>query len=605
MDDREGYADSWDWQEDEEVELTDSEIEESILGNYWNPEGEVIEDPYVLQEAAAVVPTDIPSLTPSKFTELAFMMPVDVGGGRMELRNFSFDDRRHMRRCYDTPSKRVLLMCGRQVEKSTLLGNISLCYSCMVPGFRTLYVAPSGRQADTFSKDRIKEPIDTSPLLRKFTTKMLSQNILEKQFVNRSKITLRYAFLNADRARGIPAWQLMLYELQDIMTDNIPVLEQCTSHAPEQWKRFVYSGTPKTLDNTIELFWSNNSTQNEWVVPCEGCNNWNVLGEENIGKKGLICSKCGRLINPQHPKSQWAAMAEMGGKVAFEGYRIPQLMVPWRSWKEIIIDYERYSRARFYNEVLGRSYDSGLRPLTQADLVQNCLAGLSMQSIERYRELSFGQSVYAGIDWGTGENSFTFLTLGTYMNGRMRAFYWHRFSGREVEPDVQMELIYQILDYFNVKLIGTDYGGGFHPNSKLRNRYGKQKVWSYQYVGQLKAKVIWDPKLMRFKVRRNEVMADIFNAIKKGGKVEFPNWPEFQKPAASDMLSIFSEYNETLKVIQYKHAKDKPDDAFHALLYMWLVSMLEQPRPDIIAPDKESRAGEPLGGYIMPADYGY
>src|SRR5215204_1855870 len=166
-----------------------------------------------------------------------------------------------------------------------------------------------------------------------------------------------------------------------------------------------------------------------------------------------------------------------------------------------------------------------------------------------------------------------------------------------------MDLIFQLLDYFNVKLIGTDYGGGFHPNSQLKRRYGKQRVWNYQYVGQLKAKVVWDPKLMRFKVRRNEVMADFFNAIKKGKQIDFPRWEEFEKPYAEDMLNIFSEYNETLRFLQYKHNQDKPDDAFHALLYMWLVSMLERPRPDIIAPDKEGRDGQPLAGVILPSEY--
>ena len=94
---------------------------------------------------------------------------------------------------------------------------------------------------------------------------------------------MRYAFLNADRARGIPAYALFIDELQDILGDNIPVIEQCLSHAPEQWKQYVYAGTPKSLDNIIETYWSSHSTQNEWVVPhdCkggEGGRFWNVLG---------------------------------------------------------------------------------------------------------------------------------------------------------------------------------------------------------------------------------------------------------------------------------------------------------------------------------------
>ena len=504
--------------------------------------------------------------------------------------------------CFDIEVEQThnFLLNGVFTHNSTLLGNIALCYSCIVPGYRTLFVSPSGQQTETFSKDRIAEPIETSPVLKRFTTSMLSQNIMEKQFVNRSKITLRYAFLNADRTRGIAAWLLAIDEIQDILEDNIPVIEQCTSHAPSQWKRFIYSGTPKSMDNTIESYWSRNSTQCEWVVPC-GCNHWNILGEDNIGKKGLICSKCGARIHPMRPESQWASMVKMDPPlVSFEGYRIPQLMVPWRPWNDIIIDYEKYSRARFYNEVLGRSYDSGMRPLTQADIKACCRSDISMYDIESYRQVGFGQSVYAGIDWGTGEQAYTVITLATYVEGKFRVFYQHRFTGREVEPDVQLGLIEQLLDYFNVKYIGVDYGGGYYPNDRLTRRYGKNRVWKYQYVGQQRAKVVWSQELGRFTVRRNDVMADIFNAIKRGDRCELPKWEEFENPHATDFLNIFAEYNEARKLVQYRHPPGKPDDSFHSLLYAWLASMLEYPRPDLISPDQEDAAGNPIPTYIGP-----
>lgn len=577
-----------DW--DDEQPLEENEV--------WRPEPVPQEDPVVIQRHLREV-KQLPKVRPSQFTQTAFMMPTEVEEA-IELRPFSFRERRHMLRCYDTPAKRILLMCGRQVEKSTLLGNAALCYSCIVPGYRTLFVSPSGRQTERFSKDRIQAPIDTSPILRRFTTTMLSQNILEKQFVNRSSIILRYAFLNADRTRGISAWMLQLDELQDILYDNIPVIEQCLSHAPERWKRYMYAGTPKTLDNTIEDYWAKQSTQTEWVVPCEGCNHWNILGEENIGKHGLICERCGKRIDAAHPRAQWATQVE---GAEFEGYRIPQLMVPWRSWDEILLDYERYPRAKFHNEVLGRSFDSGLRPLSQAELRACCNAQLSIFDVESYRQLGFSQPIYAGVDWGTGENSYTVVTLATYINGKFRAFYMHRFTGREVEPDVQIELLFQLFDFFNVKYIGADYGGGFHPNDKLMRKYGKQRVWKYQYLGQLKSKVEWDGKLGRFKVRRNDVMADIFNAIKRGRLCEFPKWEEFDQPFAQDMLNIFSEYNDRLKTLQFGHAKDKPDDSFHSFLYAWLVSMLDYRRPDIISPDREDRQGNPVSQFIAPPGF--
>lgn len=591
----------YDQDEEEEEELPDGD------DYIWQPEPELIEDPIVLKAAASKIRT-LPKIKPSQFTSLAFMMPTEVDVGDQQtiaLKPFSFKERPHLKRIYDTANRRVLLMCGRQVEKSTLLGNIALSYSCIVPGYRTLYVSPSATQTKTFSADRIKEPIETSPLLRQFTTKMLSQNILEKQFINRSKITLRYAFLNADRCRGIPAWALFLDELQDILNDNIPVIEACQNHAPKKWRRNIYSGTPKSLDNTIESYWSGMSTMNEWAVPCEGCNFWNILGEKNIGKKGPICEKCGKILWPQNPRAQWAAQREFDDvKVPFEGYRISQLMVSWVDWKEVLISYEKSGRDKFYNEVLGISYDSGMRPLTRAQVMACCNSSITMQDLKWYKQQCASTPVFAGIDWGSGEHSYTVLTLGMYVERKFRVFYIHRFEGEETEPDRQMELIIQLLRYFNVALIGCDYGGGFYPNDKLVRVFGTQKVWKYQYANSPKQAYKWNPDLKRFMIHRSEVMSQIFNAIKRRRDCEFPRWEEFEKPHAQDFLNIYSEPNETTRIVQYKHSVDKPDDSFHSFLYCWLVSMVMYRRPDIIKPNREDEKGNQIPTYSGITDQG-
>lgn len=596
-----GYDDA-----DEEYDEDDEPIPDN-LSYIWQPEPEMKEDPIVLEEAFKSV-KNLPKVRPSQFTQFAFMMPTEVGEGdeqTIELRNFSFKERPHLKRIYDTASRRVLLMCARQVEKSTMLGNISLAYSCIVPGYRTLYVSPSATQTKTFSNDRIKEPLETSQTLKRFTTKMLSQNILEKQFVNRSKITLRYAFLNADRCRGIPAWALLLDEIQDILNDNIPVIEACQNHAPMRWRRNIYSGTPKSLDNTIETYWSSMSTMNEWVIPCEGCNTWNILGEKNIGLKGPICEKCGKLLHPQHERAQWASQREFDSvKTPFEGYRINQLMVPWVDWDEVRISYEKNGRDKFYNEVLGISYDSGMRPLTRAQLMACANPDVTMTDMEQYKRLSSSQPIFAGLDWGSGEHSYTVLTLGTYINRKFRVFYMHRFVGDEVEPERQIELIIETLRYYNVALIGSDYGGGLFPNDKLIRVFGPQRVWKYQYASNPRVNVKWNKELRRFLLHRTEVMSYIFNAIKRRRECEFPRWEEFEKPHAQDMLNIFSEPNKLLRMIQYKHAIDKPDDAFHSFLYCWLVSMLMIPRPDIIRPNRENAQGIQIPHWTGTTDQG-
>jgi Phage terminase large subunit (GpA) len=584
-----------DGEESEVPEFTDEELARMHDGQPWAPEPEPFID-FMEIEAKRAALKKIPSVLPSQFTEFAFRMPRQDGLG---YEGFSFEGRRHMVRPYNTPAKRILLFCGRQVEKSTLLGNIILTYSCIVPAYKTLYVSPSATQTKVFSSDRIKEPIETSEVLRAYTTTMLSMNIFEKQFVNRAKITLRYAFLNADRTRGIPAWCLAMDELQDILSDNIPVIEQCTSHAPERFKRFIYAGTPKGLDNSIEYYRSGvskdgrpMSTQGEWVVPCDACGSkegagryWNVLGEKNMGRTGLICEKCGKPINPAHPDSQWATMVQDG---IFESYRIPQLMVPWRSWDEIMLDYSRYPRDKFYNEVLGISYDSGMRPLTLGQIKDCCNPNVTMhpEVLESNRKKMLNQQIFAGLDHGTGENSYTVACLGTYEGDKFRIFWIHRFVGEDTDPQIQVKKLTAIFRAFNVRIIGSDYGGGFATNNVLLREFGQARVQRFQYAGRAKKKVFQNPQLQRWIVHRTEVMSDMFAAIKRK-LIEFPRFEEFREPFAQDMLNIYSEYNNTLRMIQYDHRPDRPDDSFHAILYCFLASMIMIPRPDIIVPKRE------------------
>lgn len=587
------------------VAYTDEElddVDDSWGDEPWVPEAVPEEEPLVIERARRVAPV-IPILTPSQFSTRALRIPNDEGTG---YGPFSFEGRRHLPRIYNTPARRVLLSCGRQVEKSTLLGNRALCYTTLVTGMKILYVSPSSTQTKTFSNDRIKEPVETSPLLTKLTTRMLSQNVFEKQFINRSKITLRYAFLNADRTRGIPAWQLYIDELQDILRDNVPVIEQCTSHAPDRWKAFFYSGTPKSLDNIIEEYRANRSTQGEWTVPCDGCNNWNILGERNIGKKGPICSKCGKLIDPQGERAQWAWMVEPDEeriRVPWESYRIPQLMVPWkiRNWNEVLHDYENYPRARFMNECLGISFEAGTRPISQAQIRAQC-GTHSLSEIDSIRNLSLAQPFFFGIDWGSGDNSYTVLTICTYVDNRFRVVYVHRFVGEDADPGVQVQKIIEMGHRFNVALIGADYGFGFGMNHHLVRAFGANRVHTFQHMARINKRVVFDQKMMRWKIHRTEVMSAIFEAVKKG-KAEFPRWEEFHKPYAEDFTNIYSEYNDKLRMIMYDHKAGSPDDTFHSFMFCWLASMIVIKRPDIIAPSLETD-GMPVSPYNGPTFQG-
>ena len=540
------------------------------------------------------------NVAPSQFAETAIRIPM---AGKVS--DFSFVGREYLRRVYDTAAKRVLLKCGRQVEKSTTLGNRLLCYSALISNYRSLFVAPSAEQAKVFSNDRIKDVIASSPLLKAYITQSgLNQAVFFKKLINFSQIILRYAYLTADRVRGIPADFICIDEIQDILIDNIPVIEQCAFHATHpDAKIFLYSGTPKSLDNTLEKYWSEFSTQNEWVVPCRAHGtpkdkstwHWNVLDEDNIGTKGLVCDRCHRAISACDPDAMWASLQPMTPhnkeRVTFEGYRIPQIMVPWVDWQEVLEAQEQYSRAQFYNEKLGMSYDTGVRPITQAQVKDCARPEIRLSDIEHHKNLGQSNEIFCGIDWGTGENSYTVITFGGYIGSETFTILWtHRFTGQDLDPDRQLDLISQMITQMNAKIIGVDYGGGFYTNNALIRRFGPNKVMKYQYNPRQKKKVYWEPNLNRWMVHRTEVMTVLFEALKKK-QVALPNWDEFNDPYGQDLLNIFSEYNNQLRQIEYKKAPGKTDDTFHSILYCILASMIARPRPDLMSPGKETGGG--------------
>lgn len=565
-------------------------------------------DPDTLLGSKVVRNLEPLEITLSEFTKLAIKMPSGKPDGSYE--NFDFGPRPHMLRLYDTPARRLLLVTARQVEKSTLLGNRIIALSCLIPNFKSLYVSPTALQTKTFSNDRLKEPLETSDVLKPYVAKALMINVFEKQFSNWSKVSLRNSYLNADRVRGVSVWQLLIDEFQDILLDNVPVIEQTTSHAPELWKSFVYAGTPKTFDNPIEHYKSGRdkhqrplSNQCEWMVPCDHCGNadgyrhWNILGLENIGKHGLVCARCGKSIHAQHPDAQWAATYE---NALSESYRISQLMVPWKKWDDILLDYARYPLAQFYNEVLGLSYESGLRPFTMAEVQQACTPGLRFldeDHLVRFR--TWDMPIFAGLDHGTGENTYSVLTLGTYINDTFTIFYSHRFTGTELEFEVQMANIMATLRRYKVAIIGSDYGGGFHQNDRLTRELGPARVMKFQYAGRRNKKIEYNRDLRRFIVFRSEVMSDIMHAVKRG-KIRLPDFEEFCDPYAQDFCNITAEYNNTQRVMQYGHGHNMPDDTFHSVLYCFLASVNWRRRPDVLSPLQEDDRGIMRTGYAGP-----
>jgi len=569
------------------------------------------------QRAAEANTYEIAGLLPSEFTHHFMRMPVrmvdidDVDSlrdvedldkeGPSEkasviaeepgLEKFSFKGRPYLDDVYNTKARKTLLLCARQTEKTTSLGNQMMTYACMRHHFKSLYISPTETQTTTFSRDRISSPIKLSGRLQYFkgSSPTFADNVMYKEFITGSSITLRYAYLHADRARGVFADLLCVDELQDILADIIPVIEQVLSHSPYQILR--YAGTPKSLDNTIAYYWERHSTMCEWVIPCDACNHWNIPAEKNIGLTHLICEKCGKQIYPCHDRAQWASMRSpewlRNPPLArpFEGRRIPQIITPWIDWDQIQDNRKQYTRAKFINEVLGQAYDHADKLLTREKLRPNCTdRPMELETALKYKGRT---KLYMGIDWGGGseqeeKKSFTLLTVGGYLAGQFHYIYFKRYEGADADEDVMMGDIIRLAHQFGISILGTDFGGGHIYNARLIREFGLKRVSRYQYVG---TKLLYfDKSLARWMLNRTEGLMALVNALTSHSMIRLPRWADIELPFMADLLSLFAETAEYGRKTVISKSPGAADDTVHAMLYCLLASMIHYPRPDIITP---------------------
>jgi hypothetical protein len=490
--------------------------------------------------------------------------PSNWVGQTIQLRGepFSFEGREYLKPIYDSPYPKRFLKAGRQVEKTTSLCNMALSEMYCKPYTNALYVSSSSVQTSVFSTSVVKQILLDSPQLRgswyKPGSSIYTDKVYEKQFTNQSRMFFRYAFLTADRVRGISARLLEVDEIQDMILKNIPIMEECTSHFMKD-RQWLYSGTPKTFENAVESYWRR-TTQKEWVVKCMSCNHWNVLGEDNVLEHGLSCDRCERIIDARN--GQWA---RFGSKDAeFDGYRISQLMVPWVVWKEIWLKYVNYPKQQFYNEVLGLSCETAASVISQIDLMKACAAGGYPMYTTRPHDRYY-QALFGGVDWGAGLGSMTVHVIGGIHNGAFDVVYACKYDPSRMDT---MEIIKDIAKTnfkFRVTKCGADWGSGYMQNQELGRMMRPIAVWQFYSSGTQKAMVAWNRKGRFWVINRNSVIGDLFNAIKRG-KIRFFKWQEFQK-FSPDFLGIFPDFHSQTRVLYYNHPADVPDDVVHATNY--------------------------------------
>jgi hypothetical protein len=485
-------------------------------------------------------------------------------------------------------------MTARQISKSTFLAADALASCEALSPYTVMVLTPSQDQTRKFSYDRLGPTIASSPAVRSMMSAESLDNVFEKSFVNGSKIYLSYAKENADRVRGISADQIDYDEIQDM---HLKAVEAVTRESlfTSRYKRRRYGGTPKSFSNGIEQRVWRQSDRREWMVRCRAHTPiyHQKLTTRNVGVSGPVCDRCGRPLFTLD--GIWVSTSSLtpDGKVPrIHGYHIPQIIFPttdvevapgirgfldWGAFKDEIED-PNTDEATKLNEKWGESADSEERPVKEDELRGACVDERSMP--QSWQEWMKGEYLFAGLDWGTGLQSATVLTIGQFDPRDPKIFryvYAKRYFGRDADPKICIPDILRKLQDFRVFRAHADFGSGLGLNSQIEEARGEDflttNYWSSSIGGK---RVIYDPDLRRYVLNRSLHITRFFQGLKKRSlRVAF-GWPDF-RVFAEDILHVFREERKNGDPY-YDHKPEEPDDAMHAMIYTWLIASFHRYR---------------------------
>lgn len=461
----------------------------------------------LLQAADAILSRGLPTLEP--------LLPCLL---RLKGKPFNLDRHFPFEPFYNTlMPKKVVLKSGRQVSKSTSLAAQGIISSNSIPFFNTLYITPLYEMVRRFSSNYVKDFIEQSPFKKLWTNTKNSANVLQRTFRNNSTMFFSYAFMNADRTRGVPADRVSFDEVQDLDPSFIPIIENTLSGSP--WELQQFAGTSKTTDNTLEKLWEK-SSQGEWMVPCLACGreNWPSLtldldamigpwrDDISVHNPAVICARprCRKPIDPS--AGRWVHK-HPDRLETFTGYHVPQIIMPFHygdqdKWAVLCGKREgRFNTGTnvFYNEVCGEAYDSSAKLVSLTDIKKAAILPWKNDLQEaKQRMLDYDLRIMSA-DWGGGGMhggkhvmSWTVFTIMGWKNdGSIDVIYSHR-SLTPHDADREGKILCSLLNDFKCHFFVHDFNGAGRYREKVAidAGYPFERVVPIWYVPSLAQRVM-------------------------------------------------------------------------------------------------------------------
>tara|TARA_R100000734_G_C3319286_1_gene114973 strand:+ start:608 stop:2329 length:1722 start_codon:yes stop_codon:yes gene_type:complete len=270
----------------------------------------------------------------------------------------------------------IVFMKSAQVGATEILNNIVGYYIDQDPS-PTLVLQPTLAMAQAWSKDRLANMIRDCDTLRKKVkdpkSKNSSNTVLSKQFPG-GNINI----VGSNSAAGLASRPIRILLCDEVDrydpsagAEGDPI-NLAVKRTTTFWNRKIFITSTPTIKglSRIEVAFEE-SDQRYYHVPCPSCNEYQKLEWEQVhweSKKPetaeYTCKHCEAIIPETKKmwmlsKGKWIAEGDTK-KIA--GFHISELYSPWRTWKEMAIDFYAVKSQpemlkTWVNTALGKTFD--------------------------------------------------------------------------------------------------------------------------------------------------------------------------------------------------------------------------------------------------------
>jgi len=252
------------------------------------------------------------------------------------------------------------------------------------------------------------------------------------------------------------------------------------------------------------------------------------------------------------------------------GCRIPQIISPDADWRDLRekIDGGEYSERKIRNEIMGEPFDAGVKPITMSELIACCRDYIPADT----KKSEYGIAhMFGGLDWAVTSGTSVFVAGGMDTDGKIKITYAKKYSC--ADPRAVIDDVINLCTKLNIEHIGADRGAGHTNNLMMRDRLTWTKLTEFAYVPTQGEGMRWDVKTQCFILDRTFALDSSLYKL-RNQQVLFPKYESFGKTFFPDIAGIFTEYNDYLKKIEYRHPTKIPDDFLHALTYLLLAHQI-------------------------------